>query len=30
MFLEIDEDIRRDLEIVNDYVVPRGQRGREH
>ncbi|GAA2155851.1 Uma2 family endonuclease [Actinomadura napierensis] len=30
MFLEIDEDIRRDLEIVDGYVVPREQRGREH
>jgi len=30
MFLEIDEDIRRDLEIVDGYVVPREQRSREH
>ena len=30
MFLDIDEDIRRDLEIVDGYVVPREQRSREH
>ncbi|KAB2339781.1 hypothetical protein [Actinomadura rudentiformis] len=30
MFLEIDEDIRRDLEIVDGFVVPREQRGRDH
>ncbi|MFB4295653.1 Uma2 family endonuclease [Actinomadura sp. NTSP31] len=30
MFLEFDEGIRRDLEIVDGYVVPREQRGREH
>lgn len=30
MFLEIDEDIRRDLEIVDGFVVPREQRRREH
>ncbi|WP_067480218.1 Uma2 family endonuclease [Actinomadura hibisca] len=30
MFLEIDEDVRRDLEIVDGYAVPREQRGREH
>jgi len=30
MFLDIDEDFRRDLEIVDGYVVPREQRGREH
>jgi Uma2 family endonuclease len=30
MFLDIDEDIRRDLEIVDGFVVPREQRGREH
>ncbi|GII75490.1 hypothetical protein Sru01_04720 [Sphaerisporangium rufum] len=29
-FLDIDEDVRRDLEIVDGYVVPREQRGREH
>lgn len=29
-FLDIDEDIRRDLEIVDGYVIPREQRGREH
>lgn len=29
-FLDIDEDIRRDLEIVDGYVVPREQRGRDH
>jgi Uma2 family endonuclease len=29
-FLDIDEDIRRDLEIVDGYVVPREQRSREH
>lgn len=30
MFLDIDEDVRRDLEIVDGYVVPREQRSREH
>jgi hypothetical protein len=25
-FLDIDEDLRRDLEIVDGYVVPREQR----
>ena len=30
MFLDIDEHIRRDLEIVDGYVVPREQRSREH
>lgn len=30
MFLDIDEELRRDLEIVDGYVVPREQRGREH
>lgn len=30
MFLDIDEDLRRDLEIVDGYVVPREQRGRDH
>ena len=30
MFLDIDEDVRRDLEIVDGYVVPREQRGRDH
>jgi hypothetical protein len=30
MFLDIAEEIRRDLEIVDGYVVPREQRGREH
>jgi hypothetical protein len=30
MFLDIDEDIRRDLEIVDGYGVPREQRSREH
>jgi|SRR5215472_5524858 len=30
MFLEIDEDLRRDFEIVDGYVVPREQRSREH
>ncbi|WP_327092367.1 Uma2 family endonuclease [Nonomuraea sp. NBC_01738] len=30
MFLDIDEGIRADLEIVDGYVVPREQRGREH
>lgn len=29
-FLDIDEDIRRDLEIVDGYVIPREQRSREH
>jgi Uma2 family endonuclease len=30
MFLDIDEELRRDLEIVDGYGVPREQRGREH
>jgi Uma2 family endonuclease len=30
MFLDIDEDLRRDMEIVDGYVVPREQRGRDH
>jgi Uma2 family endonuclease len=30
MFLDIDESVRRDLEIVDGYVVPREQRSREH
>jgi Uma2 family endonuclease len=30
MFLDIDEELRRDLEIVDGYVVPREQRSREH
>ena len=30
MFLDIDEDVRRDLEIVDGYVVPREQRSRDH
>ena len=30
MFLDIDEDVRRDLEIVDGYVVPRDQRSRDH
>ncbi|MCW2918718.1 MAG: Uma2 family endonuclease [Actinomycetia bacterium] len=30
MFLDIDEDIRRELEIVDGYVIPREQRGRDH
>jgi Uma2 family endonuclease len=30
MFLDIDKDVRRDLEIVDGYVVPREQRGRDH
>ncbi|WUI02932.1 hypothetical protein OHR68_14350 [Spirillospora sp. NBC_00431] len=30
MFLEIDEDIRRDMEVVDGFVVPREQRGRDH
>jgi Uma2 family endonuclease len=30
MFLDIDEDFRRDLEIVDGYVVPREQRSRDH
>lgn len=30
MFLEIDEDLRRDMEIAEGYVLPRGQRSREH
>lgn len=30
MFLDIDEETRRDLEIVDGYVVPREQRSREH
>lgn len=30
MFLDIDEEVRRDLEIVDGYVVPREQRSREH
>lgn len=29
-FLDIDEDVRRDFEIVDGYVVPREQRGRDH
>lgn len=29
-FLDIDADIRRDMEIVDGYVVPREQRGRDH
>jgi hypothetical protein len=29
-FLDIDEEIRRDLEIVDGYVVPREQRSRDH
>lgn len=29
-FLDLDEDIRRELEIVDGYVVPREQRGRDH
>jgi hypothetical protein len=29
MFLDIDEEVRRDLEIVDGYVVPREQRSRE-
>jgi Uma2 family endonuclease len=29
-FLDIDPDIRRDLEIVDGYVIPREQRGRDH
>lgn len=29
MFLDIDEDIHRDLEIVDGYVVPREQRSRD-
>lgn len=29
-YLEINEDVRRDLEIVDGYVVPREQRGRDH
>lgn len=30
MFLEIDEETRQDLEIVDGYVVPREQRGGVH
>lgn len=30
MFLAIDEDLRRDMEIAEGYVLPRGQRSREH
>jgi len=30
MFLDIDPDLRRDLEIVDGYVVPREQRNRDH
>lgn len=30
MFLDIDEDIRRDLEVVDGFVIPREQRGRDH
>src|SRR5579875_690997 len=30
MFLDIDDDTRRDLEIVDGYVIPREQRGRDH
>lgn len=30
MFLDIDENLRRDLEIVDGNVVPREQRGRDH
>ncbi|GAA1001921.1 hypothetical protein GCM10009555_107330 [Acrocarpospora macrocephala] len=30
MFLDIDPDIQRDLEIVDGFVVPREQRSREH
>lgn len=30
MYLDIDEDTRRGLEIVDGYVVPREQRGRDH
>jgi Uma2 family endonuclease len=30
MFLDIDDSIRRDLEIVDGCVVPREQRSREH
>ncbi|WP_433600614.1 Uma2 family endonuclease [Nocardia sp. CA-135953] len=29
-YLHLDEDIRRDLEIVDGFVVPRELRGREH
>jgi Uma2 family endonuclease len=29
-FLDIDEELRRDLEIVDGYVIPREQRGRDH
>jgi Uma2 family endonuclease len=29
-FLDIDEDVRRELEIVDGYVVPREQRSRDH
>lgn len=30
MFLDIAEDLRQDLEIVDGYVVPREQRGPDH
>ncbi|WP_405178102.1 hypothetical protein OG225_28480 [Nocardia sp. NBC_01377] len=29
-FLDIEEDVRRELEIVDGFVVPREQRGRDH
>jgi hypothetical protein len=29
-FLDIDLELRRNLEIVDGYVVPREQRSREH
>lgn len=29
-YLDLDEDVRRELEIVDGYVVPREQRGRDH
>ncbi|WP_119726443.1 Uma2 family endonuclease [Thermomonospora amylolytica] len=29
-YLDIDEETRRDLELVDGYVVPREQRGRDH
>ncbi|QVQ52634.1 Uma2 family endonuclease [Spiractinospora alimapuensis] len=29
-FLDLDSDLRRDLEIVEGYVFPRGRRAREH
>jgi hypothetical protein len=29
-YLDFDDEVRRELEIVDGYVVPREQRGRDH